>query len=93
MNREKGLSISPPPLHYCRGGKIKKQVKKITIYLVEKGAQVRTKAFSSQLAPKDLYPQVELIGRTLYDLTPGKIHVIDINTLKDFGVYLNQREL
>lgn len=82
MNWERGLCISD-----------KSTGKKITIYLVEKGAPVRTKAFSSQLAPKDLYSKVELVNRTLYDLIPGRIHAIDVNTLEDFGNYANQREL
>jgi stress-induced morphogen len=67
--------------------------KKTTVYLVEKGASIRTEALSSQLGPKSIYPKVELINRTLYDLIPGRIHAIDINTLKDFGNYTSQREL
>lgn len=78
MNWEKGISI----WDMGAGKKI-----------VEKGAPVRTKAFSSQLGPKDIYSKVELVNRTLYDLIPGRIHAIDVNTLRDFGNYANKREL
>ena len=82
INWEKGIQITD-----------KESGKKTTVYLTEKGASIRTKAITSQLAPKDLYPKVELINRTLYDLIPGRIHAIDINTFKDFGNYASQREL
>lgn len=101
LNWEKGIKITD-----------NESGKKTTVYLTEKGASIRTKALTSQLAPsppkkgggshgppkgglapKDLYPKVELINRTLYDLIPGRIHAIDINTLKDFGNYASQREL
>jgi hypothetical protein len=82
-------------MNWAKGIKIteKESGKKITVYLVEKGASIRTQALSSQLAPKDLYPKIELFNRTLYDLIPGRIHAIDINTLEDFGNYASQREL
>lgn len=51
------------------------------------------KTISSQLYPKILYPKVELINRTVYDLIPGIIHAIDVNTNKDLGNYANQGEL
>jgi stress-induced morphogen len=82
MNWSKGLGIID-----------KTTGKKTTIYLLEKGAAIRTKSISSQLSPKSLYPKVKLINRTLYDLIPGRIHAIDIYTMKDFGNYANQREL
>lgn len=82
-------------MNWAKGLKIptKDTGKKTTVYLVEKGSSIRTEALSSQLGPKALYPKVELIGRSLYDLIPGRIHAIDIKTLKDFGNYANQREL
>lgn len=82
-------------MNWAKGIKItdKESGKKTTVYLVEKGASIRTQALSSQLAPKDLYPKIELFNRTLYDLIPGRIHAIDINTLEDFGNYASQREL
>lgn len=82
MNWAKGVNITT-----------KDTGKKTTVYLVEKGSSIRTEAISSQLGPKALYPKVELISRSLYDLIPGRIHAIDINTLKDFGNYANHREL
>jgi hypothetical protein len=48
---------------------------------------------SSQLKPKDKYPLIELKDRSLYDLIPGKIYVIHMETLEVVGIYRNQREL
>lgn len=82
MNWSKGLQILD-----------KVTDKKTTIFLGEKGVPIRIKTIYSQLYPKILYPKVELINRTLYDLIPGRIHAIDVNTKEDFGNYANQREL
>jgi len=65
----------------------------ITVYLKEKGTPFRTENISSQLSVKKLYPLVELKNRTLYDLIPGKIHVISVDTLEDFSTFSSQREL
>lgn len=67
--------------------------RKITVYLIEKDGIFRIQALNSQLGPKGLHPDVKLINRSLYDLIPGRIHAIDVNTLEDFGNYANQREL
>nr|ATI20513.1 hypothetical protein [Juglanconis juglandina] len=53
----------------------------------------RSEQINSQLKPKDRYPLVELKDKSLYDLVPGKIYSININTLEVCGVYNNQREL
>jgi hypothetical protein len=45
------------------------------------------------LTPKDKYPWLDLKNRSLYDLIPGKIYVISIDTLEDFATYDSQREL
>lgn len=45
------------------------------------------------MGPKHLYPEVKLINRSLYDLIPGRIHAVNVNTLEDFGNYASQREL
>ncbi|KAJ3112554.1 hypothetical protein HK100_002298, partial [Physocladia obscura] len=37
--------------------------------------------------------EVELIGRTLYDLTPGKLHVVDIKTLEDVYTFDSEKDL
>lgn len=42
---------------------------------------------------KDRYLLVELKDRSLYDLIPGKIYIINMETLEVFGIYRNQREL
>jgi hypothetical protein len=63
------------------------------IYLKEKGVQFRTEQLNSQLKPKDKYPLIELNDRSLYDLIPGKIYAINMETLDFFGSYNNQREL
>lgn len=65
----------------------------IVIYLKEKGVPVRYEQINSQLKPKDKYYLVELKDKSLYDLKPGKIYVINTETLKVFGVYKNKREL
>lgn len=82
MNWSKGLLI----LDKATG-------KKTTFFFDEKGVPVRTKAIYSQLSPKVLYPKVEFLNRTLYDLIPGWIYAIDINTMEEFGNYANQLEL
>jgi len=80
MNLHQGLSVA-------YNGKI------TTVYLKEKGTPFRTENISSQLSVKKLYPLVELKNRTLYDLIPGKIHVISVDTLEDFATFTSQREL
>jgi len=80
MNWHQGLSVT-------YNGKI------TTVYLKEKGTPFRTENISSQLSVKKLYPLVELKNRTLYDLIPGKIHVISVDTLEDFATFTSQREL
>jgi hypothetical protein len=45
------------------------------------------------LKSKDRYLLVELKDRSLYDLIPGKIYIINMETLEVFGIYRNQREL
>lgn len=65
----------------------------IVIYLKEKGVPIRYEQINSQLKPKDKYSLVELKDKSLYDLKPGKIYVINIETLEVFGIYKNQREL
>jgi hypothetical protein len=42
------------------------------------------------LKPKDKYPLVELKDRSLYDLIPGKIYVINMETLEIEAIYKNQ---
>ena len=67
--------------------------KKITVYIIEKGGNFRNQVLNSQLGPKHLYSEVKLLKRSLYDLMPGRLYAIDVNTLEDFGNYANQREL
>lgn len=67
--------------------------KEIHGYLREAGVYLRTELINQQLAPKDKYPLVELSGRTLYDLIPGKLHAIATESLIDYGVYSNERDL
>ena len=62
-------------------------------YLKEKGVPIRYEQINSQLKPKDKYYLVELKDKSLYDLKPGKIYAINIETLEVFGIYKNQREL
>lgn len=66
---------------------------KYVIYLKEKGTSFRFVQISSQLKPKDRYSLVELKDKSLYDLIPGKLYAINIDTFEVFGVYKNQREL
>lgn len=49
-------------MNWAKGIKItnKDTGKKTTVYLVEKGASIRTEALSSQLGPKALYSKVKL---------------------------------
>lgn len=70
-----------------------KKGENILIYLKEKGAPWRFEQLNSQLKPKDKYPLVELKDRSLYDLIPGKIYVINMETMEIVAIYKNQREL
>ncbi len=81
MNWHKGVNITDD------NGKIS------TIYLKEKGIPFRYETISFQISAKKLYPLIVLKNRTLYDLIPGKIHVICVNTLEDFARFTSQREL
>ena len=47
------------------------------------------------MIPKNKYSPVVLSGRTLYNLIPGNIYAIDVETLNDFdfGVYNNEGNL
>jgi hypothetical protein len=45
------------------------------------------------MKPRDKYPLIELKDRSMYDLIPGKIYVINMNTLENVGIYNSQREL
>lgn len=69
--------------------------KEIHGYLRETGVSLRTEYINQQLLPKDKYPLVELSGRTLYDLIPGKLHAITTDSLKDYceAVYDNELDL
>jgi hypothetical protein len=69
------------------------QGENLVIYLKEKGVSFRFEQLNSQLKPKDKYSLVELKDRSLYDLIPGKIYAINMETLEVFGIYKNQREL
>lgn len=62
-------------------------------YVQEIGAPIRTQPVAMQLKPNQKYPLVELDGRTLYDLTPGLIHVVDPVTLKDVYTFESEAEL
>lgn len=61
--------------------KKRKDGEEITIYLKEKGVSFRTEQVSSQLYPKSRYPLLNLKNRQLYNLIPGKIYAINIDTL------------
>lgn len=65
----------------------------LTIYLKEKGLPFRLEKINSQFKPKDKYCLLKLKDKSLYDLTPGKIFALRIETLEIFGIYKNQREL
>jgi hypothetical protein len=62
-------------------------------YLRESGTPIRTVPLENQLAPKDKHALLVLPNRTLYDLIPGKIYAITVDTLSDFGIYNNERDL
>nr|YP_007475441.1 hypothetical protein H888_mgp04 [Microbotryum cf. violaceum BFL-2013]AGE14654.1 hypothetical protein [Microbotryum cf. violaceum BFL-2013] len=62
-------------------------------YLREDGAPLRTVPLHTQLAPKLTKEIVDLRSRTLYDLVPGKLHAVEVDSLKDFGLYDNERHL
>nr|YP_009710351.1 hypothetical protein [Ceratocystis albifundus]QFX74853.1 hypothetical protein [Ceratocystis albifundus] len=81
MNWSKGLEVTDD------------KGKTIAIYLKEKGESWRIEQLNSQLKPKDKYPLIELKSKSLYDLIPGKIYAIYIETLEIKGIYDNQREL
>lgn len=81
MNWHKGVNLT------------NKKGEDLFMYLKEKGVPWRFKQLNSQLKPKDKYPLVELKDRSLYDLIPGKIYVINMETLEVVGIYKNQREL
>ena len=81
MNWHKGVNI------------VNDQNENLVVYLKEKGVPYRLKQINSQLKPKDKYSLVELKDRSLYDLIPGKIYAINMETLEVFGIYKNQREL
>lgn len=81
-------------MDWHKGGNItNKKGENILIYLKEKGVSWRFKQLNSQLKPKDKYPLIELPDRSLYDLIPGKIYAINMETLEVQGIYKNQREL
>lgn len=62
-------------------------------YLQEVGSPVRTIPVATQLKPKHKLPAITLVDRTLHDLKPGMIHVIDVNTLKDVYTFDSEKEL
>jgi hypothetical protein len=62
-------------------------------YLQELGVPIRTIPISSQLKPKQKWPTLQLIGRSLYDLIPGKIHVVDAKTLEDVYTFDSEKDL
>lgn len=90
MNWHKGITISND-----KGS----SNENIVIYLKEKGVSFRYEQINSQLKPKDKYSLIELKNKSLYDLKPGEIYVINIEgeggsqNFEVFGVYKNQREL
>jgi len=63
------------------------------IYLKEKGVPFRYEQLESQVKPSDKYSLIELKDRSLYDLAPGKIYAMKLESLEVFGVYNSQREL
>lgn len=67
--------------------------KQVNGYLRETGVPLRTVALDQQVFPKGKIPLVDLSSRTLDDLVPGKLHAISVDTLKDFGLYDNERHL
>lgn len=80
-------------MDWHKGMCITKDGEEVVIYLKEKGVSFRTEQVSSQLYPKTKYPLLNLKNRSLYDLLPGKIYVINVDTFEDFGTYNSQREL
>jgi hypothetical protein len=62
-------------------------------YLREVGKPLRMEAITSQLVPKSKFPTLELVDRTLYDLIPGKLHAVTVDSFTDFGCYDNERDL
>ena len=81
MNWYKGMSLTND------------QGENYVIYLKEKGVPFRYEQLESQVKPSDKYSLIELKDRSLYDLAPGKIYVIKLESLEVFGVYNSQREL
>lgn len=67
--------------------------KEVSGYLREPDVPLRSVPIHQQVHPKGKLPSVELSGRTLYDLVPGKLHAISTDTLSDFGLYDNERHL
>lgn len=69
--------------------------------LREDGVPLRTEAISSQMSPSPLFflikkgktDELQLSGRTLRDLIPGKLPAVSVDSLEDFGVYDNERHL
>lgn len=54
------------------------------------GNPLRNAPLKRQLPTKGLYPLLELKGRTLYDLKPGYVHIINMGTLEDVATYNSQ---
>jgi hypothetical protein len=67
--------------------------KEVHGYLREFGQPLRTEPLIQQLSPKNKLPAVQLLNRTLFDLIPGNIYAITTDTLSDFGIYNNERDL
>nr|QCW06942.1 hypothetical protein [Drechslerella brochopaga] len=80
-------------MNWYKGVSVDYNNQKFVIYLKEKGVSFRSDQLNSQLKPKDKYSLIELNNKSLYDLVPGKIYVIDVNTLEIIGDYKNKRGL
>lgn len=63
-------------------------------FLRQVGNTWRTELLHNQKSPQLKWPQLDLIDRTLYDLEPGKLHAISVDTLANYGrPYDNERDL
>nr|UEV87049.1 hypothetical protein [Grifola frondosa] len=81
-------------LNWHEGLDITIEGENIKAIIREEGIQLRNYKVKTQLTKKKTYPQVELIGRSLYDLQPGLSYVIDPKTTKDvYGPFNSRLEL
>jgi hypothetical protein len=62
-------------------------------FLREVGKPLRETELAGQISPRLRFSTVTLGNRTLYDLVPGMLHAVSVDSLEDYGLYVNERDL